>query len=200
MINSNKFSINIIKFVFLTGTLFLFFISTIDDKTVYAHIFSGTPNSLFKEKDGYSIGFLPYPAIPKVGDNNTLLSFNVQKNGNDVTNTFISLIIKDKDSNRIVYQVPYKFHEFADTTYSYTFQNQSKYSLSLLTKIAGDPKYENNPLIVTFDIEISDFNNILLATILFFVVFFLIISIIFVPKIRQKIFEFFKRIFTNKLT
>jgi hypothetical protein len=197
MINSNKFSINIIKFVFLTGTLFLFFISTIDDKTVYAHIFSGTPNSIFIEKDGYSIGFLPYPAIPKVGGNNTLLNFNVQKNGNDVTNTFVSLIIKDKDSNRIVYQVPYKFHEFADITYVYTFQNQSKYSLSLLTKIAGDPKYENNPLIVTFDIEISDFNNILLATIIFFVVFFLILSIIFVPKIRQKIFVFFKRGFTN---
>lgn len=198
MINSNKFSINIIKFVFLTGTLFLFFISTIDDKTVYAHIFSGTPNSIFKEKDGYSIGFLPYPAIPKVGDNNTLLSFNVQKNGNDVTNTFISLIIKDENSNKIVHQVPYKFHEFADTTYSYTFQNQSKYSLSLLTKIAGDPKYENNPLIVSFDIEISDYNNVLLVTILFFVIFTLIIAIIFVPKLRKKIYRLFKRDFINK--
>ena len=193
----NKFSSNLTKLVFLTGILFLFFISTIDNKTVYAHIFSGTPKSIFKEKDGYSVAFLPYPAIPKVGDNNTLLSFNVQKNGNDVTNTFISLIIKDKNSNRIVYQVPYKFHEFADTTYSYTFQNQSKYSLSLLTKIAGDPKYENNPLIVNFDIEISNFNNILLFTILFFVVFFIIIAIVFVPKIRIKIFQFFKRIVTK---
>ena len=61
----------------------------------YAHIFSGTPNSVFKEKDGYRIAFLPYPAIPKIGDNNTLLNFNVQKDGNDVTNTFISLIIMD---------------------------------------------------------------------------------------------------------
>jgi hypothetical protein len=197
MVKFNKFSSNLTKLVFLTGILFLFFISTIDNKTVYAHIFSGTPNSIFKEKDGYSVAFLPYPAIPKVGDNNTLLSFNVQKNGNDVTNTFISLIIKDKNSNRIVYQVPYKFHEFADTTYSYTFQNQSKYSLSLLTKIAGDPKYENNPLIVNFDIEISNFNNILLFTILFFVVFFIIIAIVFVPKIRIKIFQFFKRIVTK---
>ena len=187
-----KFSSILIILVFLTGTLFFISLSTIDDKVVYAHIFSGTPNSIFKEKDGYSIAFLPYPSIPKVGDNNTLLSFNVQKNGNDVTNTFISLIIKNKDSNRIVHQVPYKFHEFADTTYSYTFQNQAKYALSLLTKIAGDPKYENNPLIVSFDIEISNYNNALVVTILFFVVFFLIIAIIFVPNIRKKTYGLFK--------
>ena len=192
-----KFSSILISLVFLTGTLFFISLSTIDDKVVSAHIFSGTPNSIFKEKDGYSIAFLPYPSIPKVGDNNTLLNFNVQKNGNDVTNTFISLIIKNKDSNRIVHQVPYKFHEFADTTFSYTFQNQSKYSLSLLTKIAGDPKYENNPLIVSFDIEISNYNNALVVTILFFVVFFLIIAIIFVPNIRKKTYGFFKRVFTN---
>ena len=187
----------LISLVVLTGTLFFISLSTIDDKVVYAHIFSGTPNSIFKEKDGYSVAFLPYPSIPKVGDNNTLLNFNVQKNGNDVTNTFISLIIKNKDSNRIVHQVPYKFHEFADTTYSYTFQNQSKYSLSLLTKIAGDPKYENNPLIVSFDIEVSNYNFALVVTILFFVVFFLIIAIIFVPNIRKKTYGFFKRVFTN---
>ena len=192
-----KFCSILISLVFLTGTLFFISLSTIDDKVVYAHIFSGTPNSIFKEKDGYSIAFLPYPSIPKVGDNNTLLNFNVQKNGNDVTNTFISLIIKNKDSNRIVHQVPYKFHEFADTTFSYTFQNQSKYSLSLLTKIAGDPKYENNPLIVSFDIEISNHNKALVVTILFFVVFFLIIAIIFVPNIRKKTYGFFKRVFTN---
>jgi hypothetical protein len=193
----NKFSSTLISLVFLVGTIFFISLSIIDDNIVYAHIFSGTPNSIFKEKDGYNIAFLPYPAIPKVGDNITLLSFNVQKNGNDVTNTFISLIIKDEDSNKIVHQVPYKFHEFADTTYSYTFQNQSKYSLSLLTKIAGDPKYENNPLIVSFDIEISNYNA-LLFTILFFVIFSLIIAIIFVPKLRKKIYEFFKSIFINK--
>jgi hypothetical protein len=194
----NKFSSTLIILVFLVGTIFFISLSIIDDNIVYAHIFSGTPNSIFKEKDGYNIAFLPYPAIPKVGDNITLLSFNVQKNGNDVTNTFISLIIKDEDSNKIVHQVPYKFHEFADTTYSYTFQNQSKYSLSLLTKIAGDPKYENNPLIVSFDIEISNYSGAVLFTILFFVIFSLIIAIIFVPKLRKKIYEFFKSIFINK--
>jgi hypothetical protein len=197
MIYLNKFSSTLITLIFLTGTLFFISLFTIDDNVVYAHIFSGTPNSIFKEKDGYSVAFLPYPAIPKVGDNNTLLNFNVQKNGNDVTNTFISLIIKNKDSNRIVHQVPYKFHEFADITYSYTFQNQSKYSLSLLTKIAGDPKYENNPLIVSFDIEMFSYNDVFLVTTLFFVIFSLIIAIIFVPNIRKKTYGLFKRVFIN---
>ena len=164
----------------------------------YAHIFSGTPNSVFKEKDGYRIAFLPYPALPKIGDNNTLLNFNVQKDGNDVSNTFISLIIMDKKLNKIIHQMAYKFHEFADTTYSYTFQNQSKYSLSLLTKIAGDPKYENNPLIVSFDIEVSNYNNALLVTILFFVAFSIIIAIIFVPNFRKQISGFFIRVFIKK--
>ena len=68
--------------------------------------------------------------------------------------------------------MPYKFHEFADITFSYTFQNQSKYSLSLLTKVAGDPKYETYPLIESFEIEISHGNNQLLVTVIFFLIFF----------------------------
>ena len=62
---------------------------------VYAHISSAIPNAIFKEKDGYTIAFLPYPAQPKVNDNSTLLNFNVQNYESDVTNTFISLIIMD---------------------------------------------------------------------------------------------------------
>jgi hypothetical protein len=181
--------------LFLVGILFLLSLVPTWHNKVYAHIFSEIPNAIFKEKDGYSIAFLPYPAHPKVNDNTTLLNFNVQKKGNDVTNTFISLIIMDKNSKKIVYQVPYKFYEFADMTYSYTFQNQSKYSLSLLTKVAGDSKYENNPLIVSFDIEISNGNNQLFVTVLFFVIFFFIMIFILVPKVGKQILIFLKRIF-----
>jgi hypothetical protein len=180
--------------LFLVGILFLLSLVPTWHNKVYAHIFSEIPNAIFKEKDGYSIAFLPYPAHPKVNDNTTLLNFNVQKKGNDVTNTFISLIIMDKNSKKIVYQVPYKFYEFADMTYSYTFQNQSKYSLSLLTKVAGDSKYENNPLIVSFDIEISNGNNQLFVTVLFFVIFFFIMIFILVPKVGKQILIFLKGI------
>ncbi len=160
---------------------------------VYAHIPSTIPNAIFKEKDGYNIAFLPYPAQPKVNDNSTLLNFNVQKDGNDVTNTFISLIITDKTSKKIVYQVPDKFYEFSDITYPCTFKNQSTYSLSLLTKVAGDPKYENNPLIESFEIEISSGSNQLLVTIIFFVIFFFIMMFIIFPKFGKQVVAFLKR-------
>jgi hypothetical protein len=119
----------------------------------YAHIFPGTPNSEFVKKDGYQIGFLPYPKNPTIDDNSTLLNLNVQQNGNDVSNTYVSLIIMDKNTKKIVHQIPYKFYVFADMSYTYIFKNDGEYSLSLLTKISGDKKYENNPLIATFDLE-----------------------------------------------
>ena len=119
----------------------------------YAHIFPGTPNSEFVKKDGYQIGFLPYPKNPIINNNSTLLNFNVQQNGNDVSNTYVSLIIMDKNTKKIVYQVPYKFYVFADMSYPYMFKNDGEYSLSLLTKIAGDEKYGDNPLIANFDLD-----------------------------------------------
>lgn len=190
----NQFN-TLICLMMIIGILFLISIIPTWNNKVYAHISSAIPNAIFKEKDGYNIAFLPYPAQPKVNDNSTLLNFNVQKDGNDVTNTFISLMIMDKTSKKIVYQVPYQFHEFADITYSYTFQNQSKYSLSLLTKVAGDPKYENNPLIESFEIEISNGNNQLLVTVIFFVIFFFIMLVIFVPKFGKQVIAFLKRIY-----
>ena len=186
----------LIRFVLIVGILvcLVSLIPTWNNK-VYAHISSTIPNAIFKEKDGYIIAFLPYPAQPIVNDNSTLLNFNVQKDGNDVTNTFISLIIMDKTSKKIVYQVPYKFYEFSDITYPYTFKNQSTYSLSLLTKVAGDPKYENNPLIESFEIEISSGSNQLLVTVIFFVIFFVIMIFIIFPKFRKQVVIFLKRRF-----
>jgi hypothetical protein len=65
----------------------------------------------------------------------------------------------DKNTNKIVHQVPYKFYSFADLSYPYVFKHEGKYSLSLLTKIAGDEKYENNPLIVTFQLDTDGIVN-----------------------------------------
>ena len=101
----------------------------------------------------------------------------------------------DMISKKIVYQVPYKFHEFADITFSYTFQNQSKYSLSLLTKVAGDPEYETYPIIESFEIKISHGNNQLLVTVIFFIIFFFIMIIILVPNSRKLIVAFVKKKF-----
>ena len=88
----------------------------------YAHIFPRTPNLVFIEKDGYQIGFLPYPKNPNVNDDNTLLNLNIQKNGSDISNTYVSLIIMEKNTKKIVYQAPYKFYLFADMSYPYVLK------------------------------------------------------------------------------
>ena len=157
----------------------------------YAHIFPGTPNAMFIEKDGYQIGFLPYPKNPKVNDDNTLLNLNVQKDGIDVGNTFVSLIIMDNNTNKIVHQVPYKFYLFADMSYPYIFKNEGKYSVSLLTKISGDTKYENNPLIVTFELDtegivnkIGDANSIIIYSIIALTI---IVGIVFIYRNKLKL-------------
>jgi hypothetical protein len=160
----------------------------------YAHIFPGTPNSVFVEKDGYQIGFLPYPKNPKVNDNSTLLNLNVQQNGNDVSNTYASLIITDKNTKKIVHQIPYKFYLFADMSYPYIFKNEGKYSLSLLTKIAGDEIYEDNPLIANFDLEtegtinkISYINLIIIYSIIALAVIVAGITLIYKKKLKLTI-------------
>ncbi len=43
--------------------------------------------------------------------------------------------------------------------YPYFFTNEGNYSLSLLTKIAGHEKYEDNSLIVTFNFDTENTGN-----------------------------------------
>jgi len=76
------------------------------------------------------------------------------ENKTDVYNVFVSLIIKDRDSGNIVEQTPYKFYEFGDITFRYTFQNISDYIVTFQAKINGDPNYKVTPLISNFDISV----------------------------------------------
>jgi hypothetical protein len=176
-------------------TIFYYGYSLLDNSNnlAYAHIFPGTPNAIFKEKGGYQIGFLPYPKNPIINDNGTLLNLNVQQNGNDVSNTYVSLIIMDKNTKKIVHQVPYKFYVFADMSYPYIFKNDGEYSLSLLTKISGDKKYENNPLIATFDLSTEgaskndNINSIIIYSLIALVVAVTLIVMIYLKKNKIKL-------------
>jgi hypothetical protein len=125
------------------------------DFFAYAHIFIDTPNTITKDIDNYQIVFLPYPNNPIANDNSTRLNFSLMENKTDVYNVFVSLIIKDKRSeNVVVEQIPYKFYEFGDITFPYTFRNVSDYVVSFQARINGDPKYKVTPLIANFDISV----------------------------------------------
>jgi hypothetical protein len=116
----------------------------------YAHFVGGETKTI----DNYKILFLLSPSKPIVGDNFTMLNFSVldKDQNKDIKSIFAALTIKEKDSGEIVHQVPFKLYQSSDITFPYTFQNNTDYQLVLQTRISGDPKYENSPLIVGFDI------------------------------------------------
>ena len=120
----------------------------------YAHIFTDTPNTITKNIDNYQIVFLPYPNIPLANDNSTRLNFSLTENKTDVYNVFVSLIIKEKSSGNVIEQIPYKFYEFGDITFPYTFQKVGDYVVTLQVRIIGDAKYEVHPLRANFDISV----------------------------------------------
>jgi hypothetical protein len=116
----------------------------------YAHFVGGETKTI----DNYKILFLLSPSKLIVGDNSTKLNFSIldKDQDRDIKSIFAALTIKEKNSGEIVHQVPFKLYQSSDITFPYTFQNNTDYQLVLQTRISGDPKYENSPLIVGFDI------------------------------------------------
>ena len=144
---------------FIAAIVLLSDISNIINKEkillVYAHIFTDKQDAaVTKNIDKYQIIFLPFPNNILVNDNSTKLNFSLMENKTDVYNVFVSLIIKDRDSGNIVDQIPYKFYEFGDITFPYTFQNIGDYLVTFQAKINGDPNYKVTPLISNFDISV----------------------------------------------
>lgn len=122
-----------------------------------AHFFGAT-----KTVNGYQIVFQPAPSVPLAGDNSTLLNLSVlDKDNQNVNNIFASLIIKEKNSGNVVKVFPFKFYEFSDLTFPYTFKKIGDYVITLQTKINGDPIYGDNPLSVDFDLSAGNPNQII---------------------------------------
>ena len=123
----------------------------------HAHFFGSTMNV-----DNYQIVFSPYPATPKAGDNSTTLNFSVlDSNGDNVNNIYSALVITQKQSGTIVYQVPFRLFEFSDISIKYTFPKPGDYIATLQTRIQGDPKYQANPLVASFAVSALDPNQLI---------------------------------------
>jgi hypothetical protein len=78
------------------------------------------------------------------------------KDNLNVNNVYAALIIKEKNTGKVVGQIPYKFYEFSDITFPYKFQNNLDYTANLESRISGDPKYEAKPPIADFDIFVGN--------------------------------------------
>ena len=123
----------------------------------HAHFFGAT-----KTVNGYQIVFQPAPSVPLAGDNSTLLNFSVlDKDNQNVNNIFASLIIREKNSGNVVKVFPFKFYEFSDLTFPFSFKKIGDYVVILQTRINGDPIYGDNPLSVDFDLSAGNPNQII---------------------------------------
>lgn len=149
---------NIIVIVF---SIFILFVIPINFIFIQAHIPDDYPGVVVKNVDEYKVKLLPYPKEPLPNDNSTKLNFNIQKDGLDVIGLFASIIIKDKKTDSILDQIPYKFYPVGDFLIDYIFSNSSDYEILLQTKINSDPKYETVPLITNFDITVKDSGDFL---------------------------------------
>jgi hypothetical protein len=106
--------------------------------------------------DGYQVVFQPFPFAPIAGDNTTLNFSILDEENLNIHNIFSALIIKIKETNETIAQIPYKQYMYSDITIPYRFTNNSEYLVTLETRIIGDPKYQTQPLTATFDLVVGD--------------------------------------------
>jgi hypothetical protein len=124
---------------------------------ILGHFFGTTKNI-----GNYQIVFAPYPSLPFAGDNSTLLNFSIlDKDNQNVNNIFASLSIKNKLNDSTVQNFPFRFYEFSDITFPYTFKEIGDYQVSLVVRINGDPTYSKTPLSADFDISAADPNQVI---------------------------------------
>jgi hypothetical protein len=117
----------------------------------YAHYFGATKNI-----DNFQVVFAPNPSTPITGDNSTSLNFSILQNNTNLYNIYAALEVKDRQSGAIIGQVPYKLYEFSDIAIPFTFNQTGDYVVTLKTRITGDEKYQANPLMVSFDLPVSN--------------------------------------------
>jgi hypothetical protein len=134
-----------------SSILLVICIFVIQTGVAYGHFFGAT-----KKIDNYQVIFAPNPSTPIAGDNSTSLNFSVLENNSNIYNIYAAMVVTEKQSGNFIAQVPYKFQEFSDIAIPYTFNDTGTYVVTLQTRIAGDEKYQNNPLVASFDISVGN--------------------------------------------
>ena len=104
-----------------------------------------------KNIDGYQVIFQPNPRFPTPGQNTTL-NFSILQNSSNLNNVYVAMVMKERESGKIVGQEPYKLYEFSDISIPYEFHDRADYVVTLLARIY-DSKYMAQPLTADFDIS-----------------------------------------------
>jgi hypothetical protein len=149
-----------------------------ENNLAYAHIFGGGQS--IKNIDKYQIKFRTSPSVILADDNfTTRLSFSIQQNNTHVYNVFAALTIKEKNPDKVVAQIPYRLYEFGDITFPYVFKKSADYQVTLQAKI-GDPKYDENPIVINYDVSVGiSFNEFMIYFVLPIIVAITIAGLIY---------------------
>jgi hypothetical protein len=103
----------------------------------------------------YQIAFQLYPKFASPGQNATLHFSILDENNSNLVGVYTALVMKEKMTDTIVEQMPYRFYESSDISIPYKFHDKSDYVATLLTRISGDSKYLGTPLQADFDIPVG---------------------------------------------
>jgi hypothetical protein len=114
------------------GSLIVMYNTYFSDQAniAYAHFFG-----ISKNIDNYQIVFQPLPTIPEANENSTLNFSNLDKDNANVNNVYEALNIREKNTAKVVEQIPYKFYEFSDITFPYKFANNTDYIATFEARI-----------------------------------------------------------------
>ena len=103
----------------------------------------------------YQIAFQLYPKFVSAGQNATLHFSVLDENGSNLVGVYAAMVMKEKEPGTTVEQIPYRFYESSDISIPYTFDDNSDYVATLLTRIMDDSKYLATPLQTDFDIPVG---------------------------------------------
>ena len=127
--------------IFFGVSVFILFTTSLfsNIKNSYAHFLGGDTIQI----DKYQVTFVPYPSNPVAGSNSTTLNFSVLENSTNISNVYSALTITKKGSGgEAIAQYPYKLYEISDIPLPFVFNGTGDYTVTLQTRIMGDPKYE----------------------------------------------------------
>lgn len=150
MFNLNSAAVDLFSGIILTLVLAGFLFGG-NAETIHAHFFGATKNV-----DNYQVIFAPSPSTLVAGDNSTVLNFSVLENNSNIYNLYVAILVAEKESGDVIDQTPYRFQEFSDISIPYVFNETGTYEVTLQTRITGDDKYQNAPLVASFDISVGN--------------------------------------------
>jgi len=79
----------------------------------------------------------------------------------NIYNIYSAVIITEKNSGRMVEQIPYRVYESSDITLPFTFQNTRDYTITLEMRITGDGNYQATLLVASFNIAVADSSSLI---------------------------------------